>query len=64
MNLSLVEILSEKSLYKRRKIRKDFVSQMAQEEEVDDLDREDVLRLNRIKLRFSKSRLKNLSKSI
>ena len=28
MNLSLVEILSEKSLYKRRKNRKDFVSQM------------------------------------
>ena len=39
MNLSLVEILSEKSLYKRRKNRKDFVSQMAPEEEVDDLDR-------------------------
>ena len=32
MNLSLVEILSEKSLYKRRKNRKDFVSQMAPEE--------------------------------
>ena len=57
MNLSLVEILSEKSLYKRRKNRKDFVSQMAQEEEVDDLDREDVLRLNRIKRRFSKKQI-------
>ena len=57
MNLSLVEILSEKSLYKRRKTRKDFVSQMAPEEEVDDLDREDVLRLNRIKRRFSKKQI-------
>jgi len=57
MNLSLVEILSEKSLYKRRRSRKDFVSKMAQEEEVDDLDREDVLRLNRIKLRFSKKQI-------
>ena len=57
MNLSLVEILSEKSLYKRRKNRKDFVSQMAPEEEVDDLDREDVLRLNRIKRRFSKKQI-------
>ena len=57
MNLSLVEILSEKSLYKRRKNRKDFVSQMAQEEEVDDLDREDVLRLNRIKRRFSEKHI-------
>ena len=57
MNLSLVEILSEKSLYKRRKNRKDFVSQMAQEEEVDDLDREDVLRLNRIKRRFSQKQI-------
>ena len=57
MNLSLVEILSEKSLYKRRKNRKDFVSQMAPEEEVDDLDKEDVLRLNRIKRRFSKKQI-------
>ena len=57
MNLSLVEILSEKSLYKRRKTRKDFVSQMAPEEEVDDLDKEDVLRLNRIKRRFSKKQI-------
>ena len=53
----LTEILSEKSLYKRRRSRKDFVSKMAQEEEVDDLDREDVLRLNRIKLRFSKKQI-------
>lgn len=46
-----------KSLYKLRKNRKDFVSQMAPEEEVDDLDREDVLRLNRIKRRFSKKQI-------
>ena len=29
MNLSLVEILSEKSLYKRRRSRKDFVSKLS-----------------------------------
>lgn len=59
MNLSLLEILSEKSLYKRKRSRKDFVSQMAQEEEVQDLGREDVLKLNRIRLRFNKKQIED-----
>ena len=57
MNLSQLEILSEKSLYKRKKARKDFISQMAVEEEAEDLDREDVLRLNRIQMRYSKKQI-------
>lgn len=57
MNLSLLEILSEKSLYKRRKPRKDFISQMAVDEEIEDLNKEDVLRLNRIQLRYSKRQI-------
>ena len=61
MNLSQLEILSERSLYKRRKARKDFISRMAVEEAAEDLDREDVLRLNRIQVRYSDSRSKNLS---
>ena len=40
MNLSLFEMISEKSLYKRRKPRTDFISQMGQDEEYEDLDRE------------------------
>jgi hypothetical protein len=54
MNRSLLEIISEKSLYKRRKGRKDFISQMAVEEVAEDLDRENVLKLNRIQTRYSK----------
>ena len=57
MNLSQLEMLSEKSLYKRKKARKDFISQMAVEEEAEDLDREDVLRLNRIQMRYSKKQI-------
>ena len=48
MNLSLLEILSEKSLYKRRKGRRDFISQMEPDEEIADLDKEDVLKLYEI----------------
>ncbi|QDW75451.1 hypothetical protein FND36_16160 [Lachnospiraceae bacterium KGMB03038] len=53
INLSLLEILSERSLYKRRKPRKDFISQMALEEEEQDLSKEAILRLNRIHTRYS-----------
>ena len=57
MNLSLLEILSEKSLYKRKKPRKDFISQMAPDETLEDLDREDVLKFNRIQVRYSKKQI-------
>ncbi|RHR22382.1 hypothetical protein DWX43_21725 [Clostridium sp. AF19-22AC] len=57
MNLSLLEIISEKSLYKRRKGRQDFISQMAPEEVAEDLDRDDVLKLNKIQARYSKSQI-------
>ena len=57
MNLSLFEALSEKSLYKRRRPRKDFLSQMAADEEMEDLDKEDVLKLNRIQMRYSRQQI-------
>ena len=57
MNMSLLEILSEKSLYKRRKPKEDFISQMAEDETIEDLDREDVLKLNRIQQRYSKQEI-------
>ncbi len=53
MNLSHLEILSEKSLYKRRKSRASFISQMAAEEETEDLSRDAVLKLNKIQTRYS-----------
>lgn len=52
MNLANFEILSEKSLYKRRKYR-DFASRMEPEEAGSELSREDVLRLNKIQTRYS-----------
>ena len=55
--MSLLEMLSEKSLYKRRKSREDFISQMAEDETIEDLNREDVLKLNRILQRYSKQEI-------
>lgn len=58
MNFSKFDILSEKSLYKRRKGKKDFISQMAREEEEEkELSREDVLLLNRIQTRYTKQEI-------
>ena len=57
MNLSLLEIVSEKSLYKRRKGKKDFISQMEPEETAPDLKKEDVLRLNRVQKRYSEKQI-------
>lgn len=57
MNLSLLEMISERSLYKRRKSRQRFIGQMAQEEAAEDLDRDDVLKLNRIQARYSKKQI-------
>lgn len=59
MNLSLLEIVSEKSLYKRRKGRKDFISQMQPEGTTEDLDKEDVLKLNRIQHRYSRRQIED-----
>lgn len=57
MNLSLLEIMSEKSLYRRRKSRGDFISRMEQERETEELDRESVLRMNRIQVRYSREEI-------
>ena len=62
MNLSLLEILSEKSLYKR-KSRKDFISQLLPDETTGDLDKDDILRLNRIQMRFSKKQIEEFIES-
>lgn len=54
MNLSSFEILSEKSLYKRRKSRKRFAEELKPDEEQTELSTEEVLRLNRIHNRYSR----------
>ena len=62
MNLSLLEILSEKSLYKKRK-RRDFASQVEEEQQQEELSREDVLRLNKIHTRFSQEEIEDFVES-
>mgnify|MGYP003360412892 CR=1 FL=1 len=62
MNLSLLEILSEKSLYKKRK-RRDFASQVEEEKQQEELSREDVLRLNKIHTRFSQEEIEDFVES-
>lgn len=63
MNLSFLEILSEKSLYKKRKSRTDFISRMEPEEETEDLDAEDILKLNRIQTRYSRAQIEEFIES-
>lgn len=63
MNLSLLEMLSDKSLYKRRKGRKDFISQMEREEEKEELSRGEVLKLNRIHTRYSREQIEEFIES-
>ena len=62
MNLSHFEVLSEKSLYKKRK-RRDFASQVEEEQQQEELSREDVLRLNKIHTRFSQEEIEDFVES-
>lgn len=63
MNLSLFEMLSEKSLYKRKKGRRDFISQLQPDEPLDDLKKEDVLKLNRIQVRYNQTQIEEFIES-
>ena len=63
MNLSHLEILSDRSLYKRRRSRTDFISGMEQEEEMEDLGRDDVLKANRIQTRYSRAQIEEFIES-
>ena len=57
MNLSQVDIVSNQSLYKRRKRKADFQETLAPEEEQEELSREELLDLNKIKKRFSRAQI-------
>lgn len=54
MNLSNVQLLSERSLFRRRAPRKNFMEELEPEEEREELSREEVLRLNKIHHRFTR----------
>ncbi|MCI8515700.1 MAG: hypothetical protein HFG75_02330 [Hungatella sp.] len=57
MNLSQMTVISEKSLYKRRRPRADFMDGLAQEEESEELSGEEILKLNKIKNRYSRKQI-------
>lgn len=54
MNLSQTAVLSQGSLYKKRKPKQDFMESLAVEEESGELSGEEVLRLNKIQNRYSR----------
>lgn len=54
MNLSQLTILSEKSLYKRRRTKANFKERLADEPEAAELTMDQVLSLNRVKNRYSR----------
>ena len=62
MNLFHFEVLSEKSLYKKRK-RRDFASQVEEEKQQEELSREDVLKLNKIHTRYQQAEIEDFIES-
>ena len=57
MNFSRQTIVSPYSLYKRRGERKNFYDELYEQEDTDELGREEVLKLNRMKNRYSKKEI-------
>lgn len=59
MNLSQFTVLSEKSLYKRKKQKVDFAESVEDEEPEVELSRDEILRLNKIKNRYSRKQIES-----
>lgn len=59
MNLSQLNILSEKSLYKKRRTKADFKEQLKDEAETGELSMEEVLNLNKVKNRYSRKEIED-----
>lgn len=57
MNLSQMTVISEKSLYKRRQPKLDFTESLEEEEEETELSKDEILRLNKIKNRYSRTQI-------
>ena len=57
MNLSYSEILSEKSLYKKRRPRESFRENLTAEEAVHELTKDEILKLNKVKTRYSREEI-------
>ncbi len=59
MNLSQLTIISEKSLYKRRKPKANFTENLEPDEEPVELTKEEILNLNRLKNRYSRKEIES-----
>ncbi len=59
MNLSQMTILSDKSLYKKRRTRNDFTENLQPDEETEELTMEEILHLNRLKNRYSRKEIED-----
>lgn len=62
-NLSQVNILSEKSLYKKRRTKVQFREQLKDETDSQELSMEEVLNLNKVKNRYSKQEIESFIES-
>ncbi len=63
MNLSQISVLSEKSLYKKRRARSGFKENLMQEETPAELTMEEILELNRLKSRYSRKEIESYIES-
>jgi len=63
MNLSQTSILSERSLYKKRKTRSGFKENLLPEEASVELTMEEILELNRLKSRYSRKEIESYIES-
>lgn len=63
MNLSQMAILSEKSIYKKRKSRTEFKETLVPDEEPAELTAEEILNLNRVKNRYSRREIESYIES-
>lgn len=60
INLSYPEILSQKSFYKRRKSKQNFADALnADEEQAEELSKDDILKLNKMKKRYSRQQIES-----
>ena len=59
MNLSQLNILSEKFLYKKRRTKSDFKEQLRDEDVSEELSMEEVLNLNKVRNRYSKKEIED-----
>ena len=57
MNLSQMSVISEKSLYKRRRLKADFMESLTPDQEEEELTGDEILKLNKIRNRYSRKEI-------